>query len=140
MTAGFKLNSMISRGILIASAIVCTTLSAVASAPPGGPEQFSSTSTHAQMNCTSMPSCPGSRNQNGVFGSDCGYCAIQRNQSHCEGAAEGTCTQHEYRQGASTCGVRYVGGTINPNGDCVGAVANGVCYRTVCTYAVPGVL
>ena len=122
---------------LVTLCAITATLMAKPTVPPGGLEQFVVTCTHPDKDCVTIPSCPGRKNQAGVYGSDCSYCERQWPQSECAGFEIGTCTQNDYRQGAPSCGVRWVSGAIGSNGHCVGAVASGICYRVTCTQAAP---
>lgn len=117
--------------------ILASSMMALPIIPPGGPEEFVVETEHEHTRCIDLPRCPGSRNQSGVFGTECGYCQIERTQAICSSEGTATCRQREYRQGAPTCGTRWISGEISAAGHCVGAVASGVCYRVTCTEGEP---
>ena len=136
------INPLRSRAICLSVVgLVTATLMAIPTTPPGGPEILDTVeTTHPNKACVTIPSCPGARGQTGVFGSECGYCMVQWTQKQCgDREPVGTCYEFLYRAGGTSCGVRFVNGTISPNGNCVGAVASGICYRKTCLIELPGV-
>ncbi|MFM7133239.1 MAG: hypothetical protein ACKO0W_02875 [Planctomycetota bacterium] len=122
----------------VATLAACISLTAAPSAPPGGPEMNGGGwIAHANKLCVEIPPCPGWRNQPGVFGSSCDYCERTWPQGVCQGVSQYNCQQNEFRRGASTCGVRTLGGQIDANGNCIGGTASGICYRVACAQEAP---